>query len=78
VTTKLTLWNRLDPRDGDIHDNSDDADDPEHLGEVGSPSLESGVSKNDGKDLGQRLALFIAGQWTREDSQYHPDCHKHQ
>lgn len=77
MTTKLTLWNRLDPRDGDVHNNSDDADNPEHLGEVGSSSLESGVSENDGKNLGQRLALFSHVN-EREDSQYHLNYHKRQ
>lgn len=59
MTTKLTLGNWLDPRNSNVHANSDDADDPEHLGEVAGSALDSCEPEDDGEDL--ELMLEIVG-----------------
>ena len=61
MSTKLTLWNGLDPRDSNVQDNGDDTNDPEHLGEVCGSTFDSGVSKNDREDLERRLAIALLG-----------------
>jgi hypothetical protein len=59
VTTKLALGNWLDPRDGNVHDDSDDTDNPKHLREVGRSTFDSCISEDDGEDLRQWLVFAI-------------------
>lgn len=58
MTTKLTPGDWLDPRNSNVHADGDNADNPEHLGEVAGSSFDGCESEDDGENL--ELMLEIA------------------